>query len=261
MGLGDQLMATGMACGAAARGRRIAFGDGRRIIWDKNSATVFENNPNIAPPGAERDPDLEWIGYYKGNRGYNRQEGGRWIWNLDFHAIPGEMFFTDRERKAGGRFGNGFVVIEPAVERWKRSAQNKEWGRANYQAVADSLIRDELQVVQFVHPSNPEPLEGVKQIQAHGFRDALAILSRACLYIGPEGGLHHGAAAVDVPAVVLFGGFIPPSVTGYATHTNLTGGAKACGSIHPCLHCKEAMRAIHPSDVLNAARSRVAWWT
>jgi hypothetical protein len=32
MGYGDELMATGMARGAAARGKRVAFGDGQRII-------------------------------------------------------------------------------------------------------------------------------------------------------------------------------------------------------------------------------------
>jgi ADP-heptose:LPS heptosyltransferase len=75
------------------------------------------------------------------------------------------------------------------------------------------------------------------------------------LYIGPEGGLHHGAAAVGIPAVVLFGGFIPPQVTGYKTHVNLTGGADFfCGSLQACKHCAEAMERIKSKHVCDAAK-------
>ena len=63
-----------------------------------------------------------------------------------------------------------------------------------------------------------------RQIKTKGFRHALAVPQNASLYIGPEGGLHHGVASVGVAAVVLFGDFIPPAVTGYSHHANLTGG-------------------------------------
>lgn len=257
MGLGDQLMATGMARGAKARGKRIAFGDGNRILWDKKSEEIFRDNPNIARPGSERDPDLEWVAYHKGHRLYNRQEGQRWIWNLAFRPQPGEVFLNGRERANGRRYGRGFVLIEPNVEAWKSAAPNKDWGFENYQAVAAALRRDGLRVAQFRHPSNPRQLEGVEKLSSASFRDAMAILSNARLYLGPEGGLHHAAAAVGIPAVVLFGGFIPPSVTGYPGHTNLTGGAQACGSIQPCQHCKDAMRAISVDEVLAAARAQL----
>jgi len=85
----------------------------------------------------------------------------------------------------------------------------------------------------------------------------MAILRRAKLYIGGEGGMHHGAAAVGVQGVVLFGGFIPPEVTGYALHTNLTGGAEACGSFNPCAHCAAAMQAIGVDEVLEHAMKRL----
>jgi hypothetical protein len=65
--------------------------------------------------------------------------------------------------------------------------------------------------------------------------------------------MHHGAAAMGVPGVVLFGGFIPPQVTGYLMHANLTGGAEACGSLNPCPHCAAAMQAISVDEVLHHA--------
>lgn len=259
MGYGDQLMATGMARGARDRGRRIAFGDRRLIRWDSRSAEVFGGNPNIAPPGAERDQDIEWLGYYKGQRLYNSHDRAknRWIWNMDFRPIPGEVFFDQNEKRNGRRAGSGFVVIEPHVEAHKSSGPNKDWGFDNYQEVATRLIADGHKVIQFKSKTIRQTLDGVPRLPTLSFRDALAILSHAALYIGPEGGLHHGAAAVDTQAVVIFGGFIPPQVTGYHDHANLTGGAEACGSLSPCEHCKKAMRSISVDEVYAAAKERL----
>lgn len=258
MGLGDQLMATGMARGAAARGKRVAFGDGRKIVWDNRSAEIFRGNPNIAAPGSERDADIEWIAYYKGHRLYNRQCGDRWIWNLDFRPVPGEVIFDRIELRNRERAGRGFVVIEPGVPVWKSSGANKDWGFERYQLVANALGALGHRLVQFRHSRDQLLLRGVEAIDTVNFRDALAMLARARLYIGPEGGLHHGAAAVGTPAVVLFGGFIPPQVTGYEGHANLTGGAaKFCGSLKPCPHCRAALDAIQPVDVLQAAKERL----
>ncbi|MES2033540.1 MAG: glycosyltransferase family 9 protein [Pseudomonadota bacterium] len=247
-----------MARGAAARGKRIAFGDGRKILWDKNSATMFQDNPNIAPPGAEGDRDVEWVRYYKGHRIYNRQAANRWIWNLDFRPIAGEIVFDRNELRNRERAGRGFVVIEPGVEAWKTCAPNKDWGLSRYQLVADALRAQKRRIVQFRYAKGAPGLKGADRVDTLGFRDAVGLLSRASLYIGPEGGLHHAAAAVGIPAVVLFGGFIPPQVTGYPDHANLTGGAdKACGKLTPCAHCRAALDAILPVDVLAHALERL----
>jgi ADP-heptose:LPS heptosyltransferase len=252
LGVGDQIMATGIARGASERGKRVAFGDGRRIIWDQHSRMIFASNPDIAYPGSETARDVEWVPFYRGHRLYNSQRDGRWIWNYDFHARPGRLVFAKTERLAGTRLGQGFVLIEPNVVRVKSSAVNKDWGRPRYQAVADALRLSGHRVVQFRYAAGP-PLAGVETIVTTSFRDAAALLANAALYIGPEGGSHHAAAALGTPGVVIFGGFIPPQVTGYDLHTNLTGGAEACGSLHPCDHCRAALDAISVDDVIAAA--------
>lgn len=262
MGLGDQLLGAGMARDAwNSRQRKVAFGDGRRIIWDHNSETIFQGNPNIARPGEEHRKDLEWVAYYKGHRIYNRDDRlrRRWIWNRDFRAKPGEIYLTAGEKMAGKRAGEGFILVEPHVEGWKSVAPNKDWGAARYQAVADRLIADGHRLVQFGYDKGGAPLKGVEVVQTKSFRDALAVMSNAALYLGPEGGLHHGAAAVGVRGVVIFGGFIPPEVTGYETHANLTGGAEACGSYKPCAHCRAAMDKISVEEVHAAARTQLSW--
>lgn len=253
VGLGDQVLGTGLARGASARGKRVAFGDGKKIIWDHYSDLVFRNNPNIAPRNTTNFDNVEWIPFYRGNRIYNTQGDGHWIWNYDFHAVPGEIFFANDEMAYAKTQRPGFVVIEPNVPGYKSVASNKQWGFDKYNQVAQRLVLKGHKVLQFVHAGSSQRLTGVQHVFTPNFRLALALLKRAALYIGPEGGLHHGAAAVDTPAVVLFGGFIPPQVTGYSTHVNLTGDVEACGSWKPCPHCAAAMSAISVNDVLTHA--------
>jgi ADP-heptose:LPS heptosyltransferase len=243
-----------MARGAKARGKRIAFGDGQQIIWDHHSEQIFRGNPNIAPLGSERDPDIEWVPFYRGNRLYNRQVGDRWAWNYEFKAIPGEVYLSADELRWASHHGSGYVVIEPNVPEFKTVAPNKQWPVERYNKVTKLLLKSGVDVVQFKFKAG-HVIPGVRQIKTPSFRHAMAVLKNAALYIGPEGGLHHAGAAVGIPAVVLFGGFIPPSVTGYASHTNLTGGAVACGKLHACGHCKAAMEAISVPDVMDAARA------
>jgi ADP-heptose:LPS heptosyltransferase len=239
-------MATGMARGAAARGVRIAFGDGRRIIRGPWCEQAFRNNPNIAPAlgGA-----IEWVKYYKGHRTYNRPGAGRWIWNYDFSPVPGEFYFDAGER-ALMRERRG-ILIEPNVPWQKSVAPNKDWGFARYRRLADMLRAAGMPVFQFSY--GRDRLAGVEVINVASFREAAAVLAGMTLAIVPEGGLHHAAAAVGTPAVVIFGGFIPPAVTGYAAHINLAGADEACGSWSRCDHCRRALDNITVESVYGFA--------
>jgi ADP-heptose:LPS heptosyltransferase len=256
MGYGDEIIGTGLARGAHKRGKRIAFGDGVKISWSQWCKEMFAGNPNIAPPGSEGAPDLEWINHCKGHRLYNKQSGTKWLWNYDFAVKPGEFFFTETEKQnaAALRYGS-FVVIEPNLPWHKPVAVNKDWGLMNYAEVAHALGLLGHTVVQFKHRHTRRELPGARLIALESFRQAVAVLARAQLYIGPEGGMHHAAAAVGVKAVVLFGGFIPPAVMGYGSHINLVGNSsEACGNTTRCEHCRSALDSIAPDDVIEWAK-------
>jgi hypothetical protein len=97
-------------------------------LWDHHSELIFRGNPNVAPPGSEGSPDLEWIPFYRGNRLYNRQAGDRWIWNKSFNAPCRARYSRANGRgRIRQRFGRGFVVIEPNVPEFKTVAPNKQW--------------------------------------------------------------------------------------------------------------------------------------
>lgn len=248
MGWGDELMGSGLARAAAARGKRAAFGDGRQIRWSEEARQIYWLNPDVASPGEEGAPDLEWIRYYKGHRIYGTHQSGIWTWNRAWSAIPGRVVFSEEEIEKAQRFPADAVLIEPSV---KAVYPNKAWPVENFVDVARRLRNRGHRVVQFDHGSRV--IDGIQTIRTNSFRDAIAMMRRATLYIGPEGGLHHGAAAIDAKAVVIFGGYIHPRTTGYATHINFFGAEDPCGKLAPCEHCRKAMLRITADQVFEAA--------
>lgn len=242
-------MAAGMARGAAARGKRIAFGDGTKIIWSPQAHVIHRGNPNVAPPGSEGARDLEWIEHFSGHRCYGRPDGRRFHFDPEFRAAPGELMLSPDELVFADRLGDAAIIIEPNV---KGNLPNKQWPRGRYQDVADQLNDDGYRVIQFDYGA--PMLRNVEPFAPKDFRHAAAALARAWLYIGPEGGLHHAAAAVSTRAVVIFGGFNHPRNFGYSFHRNLVRNDEPCGSIAPCAHCREAMAAIPVDEVVAAAR-------
>jgi ADP-heptose:LPS heptosyltransferase len=267
MGYGDEIIGSGLARGAARRGKRIAFGDGKRIIWSRQASEIYLYNPNVAPPGSEhRATDLEWIEYYKGRRLYAHVEGGRWLFH-DFQCKPGEIYFgaDEIERIAQWRWpltefkGRpvGPIIIEPNVKPHGACAgANKQWPVDRYLSVASELVNEGYWVARMGPGGNSEHAE-LRRIPTVSFREALMVMSQAQLYIGPEGGLHHAAAALGVPAVVIFGGFNTPRSTGYPWHVNITVG-EPCGNTQACPHCIEAMKSIGIDRVLAAAHAQLA---
>lgn len=248
-------MGSGIAKGAQTRGKRIAFGDTRRIHWRRPHAhEIFAGNPNVAPPGSECASDIEWVRHYSGHRLYAKPGGGRWLWNYSFKATPGEVFLTPEEKAFAAKVPAGFVLIEPRV---KMTAPNKQWPYKRYIQVAQELIKAGHKVYTPNYHGVQPLVAGVHLLPYGTFRQALALLARASLYIGPEGGLHHGAAAMGTRAVVIFGGFISPRVTGYDAHVNLAS-AEACGNYgRRCHHCEMAMNMITTNQVVQAALSQL----
>lgn len=256
MGYGDEIMASGLAKGAFAKGQRIAFGNGTRIIWHQFAHEIFRNNPNVAAPGQESAFDLRWIANYPGSRPYNRHFGNRWLWIPGHNDKPGEIYFDDAELAFAEKVGKDFVVIEPNVPSFKSILDNKQWPVQRYNEVAHHLVKAGYEPVQLIAPAPFSPMHRLQQarhIKTPTFRHALAILARASLFIGPEGGLHHGAAALGKRAVVLFGGFISPRITGYSSHRNIFTGKSPCGSLVRCEHCIQALKAISIEQVCDSA--------
>lgn len=256
MGIGDEIMASGHALAEHRRtGKRVKILDlhGRPrfdVLWhglnwiaqphERGDFATIQNGPQCRP----------YIEYP-----FGREIGQRWTsWRARDHL--GAIALTGSEqqfaRTATARLGR-FFVIEPTLD--PKSNPNKQWPAANWAELATLMIADGLKVVQM----GPQPLRvppGVTFVRTRSFRQAAAVLARAAGAVLPEGGLHHAAAVLGVPAVVLFGGYISPETTGYGGHLNLAdqGAGSPCGRWQPCRHCAEAWLRMAPADVYAALR-------
>jgi hypothetical protein len=153
------------------------------------------------------------------------------IWRA-YRPVPAEIAFTVTEQDIAARVPRGFVAVEPHIKRGRDGAVNKDWGWQRYADVVASL--PEIRWLQ-MGDRYSRPLPGVEFVETGTFRQTCALLARAGAYLGPEGGLHHACAALRVPAVIIFGGYISPSVTGYDDHINLfSGSGLGCGRSLAC---------------------------
>lgn len=208
---------------------------------------AFENNPRILKNPAPKQKCVVIRGHGAGHRPYhNGYDGERFYWNYDWKAIPGELWLSKQEKATGVP---GAVLIEPHTKNTPLS-KNKAWEWDRWQRLVDSLP---LPWVQLGAPDMPS-LNGVKRIKTKSYREALGFVNQCSLLVATDGALHHTAAALGKPAVVLWGGLAPPSILGYPAHRNLCHATYWCGLNAPCEHCKEAMSKISVDEVVEAVR-------
>ena len=244
MGYGDEIMVT-----ALARRLRLQKGDGLPVrIVDRNGSArrniMWDGNPDITQGVGKAAHNLLNA---PGHRHYiESKRWDKWTWK-PWDASPGFIYLNDREEELAAQYA-GKIIVMPHIK--ALASPNKAWGWIAWTRLVRMAGEKGIALTQ-LGTSSEALLMGAHSITTSSFRDACAILSRARAAVLLEGGLHHAAAAFNVPAVVLFGGFISPDITGYSMHTNLFTGGAACGSRQACDHCKAAMKAITPELVLD----------
>jgi len=191
-----------------------------------------------------------------GHRPYIKaKHADRWVWR-PYKPEPADIIFTPAELAFAEPY-RGSIMLEPSVK--DIGHKNKDWGLLYWLKLANAMHSDRLgPVIQCVKEPTIRGLPHAKIVTTKGFRLTAAVLSVCKAYVGPEGGLHHAAAAVGVPAVVIYGGFISPNITGYAQHRNLFTGGEPCGMRTDCPHCRKAMLDITPSMVLKELKEILA---
>lgn len=235
---------------ATAHVRMVRNDDPRRVqILDRFGRArwheVWKNNPHIA--------SLDDLGNFNrivnapGVRPYISGKTKEQFFWQSWPIQPGEIYLDAAERELAKRHKN-MVIVEPNLK--ANTSPNKEWGWVRWSKFVYLALSAGIRLTQ-IGPAYTKILSGVDFIQTKGIRDAFAILSRARAAVLPEGALHHAAAALGIPAVVIFGGYISPEITGYQGHRNIFTGGTACGMRTPCGHCAKAMAQITPERVLD----------
>lgn len=243
-----------IATACARKAQRI---DPRKVrILDRKGRPrwneMWDGNPRIAR--MEEEGDFQELRNGSGARPYLDHEKTtpeRFIFREDYESEPGEIYLSASEKTLASQTA-GAIVIEPNVK--ARASPNKQWGLANWQHLAKSL-RD-LPLVQLGPPGTWMAGRHVRHVVTLSPRDAAGALSGARAAILHEGYLHHAAAALGIPAVVIRGGFIGPKVTGYPGQVDFFDGeGLGCGMRTNCAHCRAAMNAILPETVAQSLRA------
>jgi hypothetical protein len=245
VGWGDELMAAGEAQ-AVSGGEKVA------IVTRGGQARTHEawiGNPVIAKPHERHQKEVI---NSSGARPYiSGVEPDRWVWK-PYKPKPCTIYATPEELTFANSLKEGFILIEPSLKSARAQDNvNRNWGWDRFQAVVDGFPAD---WVQF-GDRNTKLLKGARLIETPSIRMAAAAMTRASAAVLPEGGLHHTAAALNLPSIVIFSGFIGPDVTGYENQVNLYGATGlGCGKRIKCLHCEKALASITPEMVIDKLR-------
>lgn len=244
-GIGDEILAAGEAARASART------PGKYQIIHRNGQPkwhwIWEGNPHVARPGEDHVGVVH--GYVNGLRPYCAELTKERYTFREYVPHPAHIELPTSARKIARR-AEGAVVFNPTVK--DRAPPNKQWH--GWRAlVAESRDVYWIQVGE-IGPT----IQGAERIETMNLWDALGLLSGALAAVTHEGALHHAAAALGVPAVVVRGGFISPRVTGYDGQADLFEHDEryplGCGMRVPCEHCGAAMASITPAKVLAALK-------
>ena len=176
----------------------------------------------------------------------------RWTWRK-YKPIPAEVRFTSEEITFAEPY-RGMVMLVPEVK--KIGHGNKDWGPIYWQQLDSMIWSHGVQFGRAVQcgQSGSRWLNHATAAVTPTFRHALAVLSVCRAVVTTEGGLMHGAAAVDTPAVVIWSEFISPEITGYPQHRNLRKAGEPCGRRTDCPSCRKSLTAITPIEVFEALK-------
>lgn len=248
MGFGDDIMASGVA-------REIHERAGENVVIGKAPKRPFPssmfNNISWINNG-----DGVLVKSFPGYRDYlnlKKSTGARQVLDPKHRPKRGVLKFSAEELHLGDALMDckPAVVLEPHVK-GEFSGQNKAWPWARWVNLLRMLQSVNYRVVQISKPGTTTLPDVDFRIAESDVRVALSCLRWADPLITTDGLLHHAAAALKVPAIVLWGSRTDPKVLGYREHKNISTGPPYCGMRVRCEHCEKAMRKISVRAVFEA---------
>ena len=160
-------------------------------------------------------------------------------WKNKNKKLPRGLIFLSDTAKRNIILNNKIVNYEHYV--------NKEWGRNKWKEFIKITSKDYILVK--TTNSKDNTIEGLYSIICD-FRTNYAIMEKCDFYIGNEGGLSHLWAITRKRAIVFFGHWIPPHVTGYPFHLNLSKNTNDhCGSLTKCKTCMNFFKDLEPEYI------------
>jgi len=249
MGYGDEIMALGRAeviyniLGKPVAVYGVSGNPRHNVVWENHPAIDSTSPFHIVDGPSARPYMFRW----------DHDPGPVSVWNPKYRARAGKIKLTPQEQAEALCLvpKKPFAIVEPIVRHG--SSKNKDWGFSRWGKVVSNFP---IPVYQFDMDGVTKILSDASVILSPSYRIAAGVVTHASLVMTVDGGMHHMAASMDTSAVVIFGGFADPQITGYPYQKNfyisdLPGSP--CGRYDICEHCKKAMSMISPEDVKQAA--------
>ena len=235
---------------------------------------IFKNNPyiqqefdgQIAIPMQLNSPQTNYCKQDTPQRAVHRFDKHIISQICEFYGVTNprlkcEIYFDSDEIAAAESLLQGlddFIVIEPQSN--DEYTVNKKYPLEKWQFVADQLVKDGHKVVQIGRETQDQVLSGVVNLTGKtSFREAAAVIKNSKLFVSSEGGLMHAANAVGVESVILYTGFIHPTMTCYQENTNIWIGKNhgPCGMKVECTHCKSEAALHDPEEIVREVRNKL----
>ena len=173
-------------------------------------------------------------------------------------AINPEVSLRSEELAKWGRL-RGCVAVQTSRANPRHAMPNKEWRAENW----STLARELKGVAHFVQVGGPDDpvFPGATDLRGKtSLRDLMGVFANARLFVGLEGFLMHLAKAVRTKSVIIYGGYIHPSSSGYANNINIFTElpCSPCGLPSHCDFDRKCMTMITPSHVASRVRKALS---
>ena len=273
MGLGGYLMWTAVAreiCKAANVQKVFPF-EQHGVFVKTIKTSIFDNNPFIqqsyesdivAFPMQLNNPKTIYCKHDAVQKAVHRHDKHIIEQVCEFYGINSpklkcELYFTPHEETNVSsllqqqELTNNFIVFEPQTK--PGYTVNKKYPLEKWQRVVDYLVSTGETIVQVGAPTLDQKLKNIIDLTGKtSFREAACIISRSKLFVSSEGGLMHAANAVGTRSVILFTGFIHPTMTGYPENKNIWIGKDhgPCGMKLLCNQCEKNALEHDPEELI-----------
>jgi len=147
-----------------------------------------------------------------------------------------------------------YVLIEPHNKK-AFAGENRQWPLENYRELNILLQANGINTLQVAPDLNLKLDDTIGFEITNTYLEAAFYIREALCTVSAEGGIHHAAAALDVPSVVLWSHYTCPEILGYTNtgeskHVNLRHASGwGCGSFAECQECKESLERISVQEV------------
>jgi ADP-heptose:LPS heptosyltransferase len=144
--------------------------------------------------------------------------------------------------------GKPWVAIQSTGNsKW---TDNKNWGAEKFAQLAN-LLAPSFSLMQLGDAGDPPLPVQINLCGKIGIRQVFQALRQCVLFVGQVGFLMHAATAVEVPSVIIYGGFEAPWQSGYGQNVNLYNAVPCapCWLESKCPHGKKCLEEITPEHV------------